>query len=119
MANIEDGIDKELDDAFKKEGIAAIRDEIESNELRLAEVRNAMKVLEFFIGNGLADGMPLGEALGFLDAELQKKEQEMDEDEVQRARDFIFELAGKDYPAEMPIGSLMEKFAEEEKDILG
>ncbi|MDP2598681.1 MAG: hypothetical protein Q8P49_02535, partial [Candidatus Liptonbacteria bacterium] len=109
-----DRIDDELNEAFRKEGTSAIRDEIESNELRLAEVRNTMKVLEFFAGNGLADGMPLGEALGFLDAELKKKEPEMDEDEIQRARDFLLGIIGKEYPAEMQLGALMEKLVEEE-----
>ena len=114
----EGDIDAELNKLFKAEGYRVLVDEIEKNEKLLFDVRNAMKVLEYFGGNGLADSMPLGEALGFLDAELVKKQPEMNKVEISRAREFLLQLIGEKYPEAMPVGALMEEFSKVEKKLL-
>lgn len=118
MGKEEEDIQQKINKAFREEGADAVRHEIESNEKRLASIRNARRVLEFFCGRGMADGMPLGEGLGFLDVELLKAKPEMNGGEIQRARDFLAEIIGEEYPHQMPLGALMEKFAEEEKELL-
>lgn len=124
MANPEEygELDEELNEAFEKEGRGAVEEEVKGeimdNEHRLGDVRNAMRVLEFYGGNGLADGMPLGEAVGFLSAELEKQEPEMDARAIERARDFLVNLNPGEYSPGTELGALMKRFSKEEGELL-
>ncbi len=114
-------LDKEINEAFKKEGEQAVRKEIEGSEKRLGDIRAALRVLDYFGGDGLADAMPFGDAIGFLEVRIEMAERGDDigvsPEELKRARDFLESIIGVDYPAQMELGSLEKKLREEEKEI--
>jgi hypothetical protein len=117
--NMERGdIDSEFNDLFRKEGARAAQAGIERDEMRLGNMRKTMRVLERFMDDGLTEGMPLGEALKFLEVKLDLKNPETPVEDAQAAYDFLSDIVGAEYPSGMPLGQLMNKFKEEEQELL-
>ncbi|MDO8536991.1 MAG: hypothetical protein Q7R94_01975 [bacterium] len=115
MGNKDGDIQKEINEAWKEKGHKIVREVITDNESRLINVRNAMRVLEFFCGKGLADAMPLAEGIGFLGEEVKKKEPGMNRVEIQNALIFLRSIIGEEYPNGMQLEAVMKKFEEEER----
>lgn len=115
---------RDVNEAFREGGgEQAVRGEIESNEKRLGDIRASLRAIDRFMGGGLADAMPLREAVGFLDVKLELDKRGYDlrrisREELERARDFLAGIIGKEYPAKTELGTLVEKLKEEEKEIL-
>lgn len=103
-----------------------IEEEInDTGKKRLEEIKNAMEVCDIFGADGLVDRMPLGEAIGFMDAVLggerrasRKETTEEEKEKLGRAFGFLSDLDKEEYPEKMELGAVLEKF-KEERDILG
>jgi hypothetical protein len=120
-----ENLDREINEAFQKDGKEAVRKEkeIEGGEKRFGDIQAALRALDRFGGDGLADGMPLGDAVGFLEVKLEETfpgdDLGISREELKRARDFLESIIGEEYPAQMELGSLEKKLKEEGKEILG
>lgn len=84
-------IDSEADAVFKEE--------LEKQKKRLAKTQTTCMVLFHFLGRGMADEMPLGEALGFLDERLKTMDfaspppsGDIRYSDIRTARDFLAAL---------------------------
>ncbi len=113
---------KDVNNAFREEGERAVRADIAAGKKRLHGIRAALRALDRFLGDGLADEMPLGEAIGFLEVRLEDIEAGNDfgisREDIEHAHDFLDSIVGEEYPGRMELGSLVTKLQEEEKEIL-
>jgi len=114
---------RDVNEAFREGGgEQAVRGEIEKNEKRLGDIRASLRAIGLFMDKGPANTRSLGGAVGFLDLKLEPDKRGyglgISREELERARDFLDGIVGKEYPAKMKLGALVKKLKEEEREIL-
>jgi hypothetical protein len=107
--------DKELDRLYKEEGEQVVLDQLENDQRSLENLQITEKVLNAYYGWGLANEMPLGEALGFLDEELKNESPKLDKEDIERTRDFLIHLIPDKYSNTTELQELMLDFSKEKK----
>lgn len=95
-----------------KEITAADRD-------RLRDVRSALITFEEYGGNGIADEMPLGEVIGFFEAQLEESGKS-DEDLILVPQTIVVLIKSLDegFTKQTHLGTLVRELEKEEKEIL-